>query len=1178
MGLAPRGRARASCPSLFCLLSCILLCVLASRLREWHSVRRELPGLRVPSPAPALESPPPNASCASRLASTAPPPPACGAQPLLSVAFASADGLPPRAALLASLRNADGDVTGVAAIGGAVAAEGWLPTHAAHVRGRLGVWWRAGAFELDAAGGGEEWLWVRLRGREACSCEWPAALLVLLAAEEGMEPMLAWLASAAETSVLVMSAVPETATPHHWRRAYAAHGLVDVGDALGTIAEDTTVNTALARGAAGAVPPRQAASIATSANSPLRAVSLTVLRAFHDGEAPAATWPLVATLAPRPARSAESCAEGTRGRGEAKEGRRAVRFSSMTLNAWGSNQLEGRRDELVALLRHHAPDVLCLQEVRDLHPLLLGALPEHDSTACTAESRGEPHPGLPPAMVAEDTALMWRRSAFERVNGGTVPIVGERSVLWVRLKPKTTASEGSVLLATTHLLHADTPDETSSGHGLRHQQIQAVLQVLNSIALAGEATLLMGDMNEPFHPRWRMRADGLVDCFTALGITPTPTYPAHPLAEWDLMYPSVPLDFVMSRGAVLARSCQVLRKPRPASDHWPVLATWELLHADDPRVSSRHPTASRRLYNPFAVVATPSPYKRCNTSWFRVWNAPPRVKSPTAAPSKGKNYDAAPMLSLFTHEFTQTRIAGERRIPRGLTRSNACWSGPLTPSPYRGAAGSDFGCAEFSLDLAGHGKEYNLTAAQLREASGVCRVCASNAAAACVALAPQCVSFELNGDRSLATLKTSGCAAKVRIGTMVLSKASLEYCDQPPRRPPDGGAAAGASAAAASVPLCSRPDGGPWPCREPGCPSSSVGCPLLAKRYCKHTFGAVFLSPPDGVANSTRVSFLCPHACGLCSGTPLVAGSGEAASHAAPPPPMRSTGATVARMTALCARLAPAVAVRPAPAGVRSLAAEIVVRLSPWRWGGSPALLTFNPDGIDGALETPWGEGRWGPMPNKPAVLWATFSSRTHMLRVHGALLESFRCGDNDTVRVYASQPTLRSLPGSVCEPSKPTPNPNGECTRAGSRSPWAWGPRGDRSFISFHRRSAYISCPAFRRSDAGGLTQSGASCRYRLRWSCTSATPHKGDESIMLASEWIFGMQDVRVGSLIRGDEQILLRCPEGANGSASLTSDIDGAALAPLGGFVLAYHVNPLTSSGRDLELWRLGRTRKS
>ena len=65
----------------------------------------------------------------------------------------------------------------------------------------------------------------------------------------------------------------------------------------------------------------------------------------------------------------------------------------------------------------------------------------------------------------------------------------------------------------------------------------------------------------------------------------------------------------------------------------------------------------------------------------------------------------------------------------------------------------------------------------------------------------------------------------------------------------------------------------------------------------------------------------------------------ERAASAPPPqpdPPLRAAPAlTAALLTALCEDLAPAVAVRPAPAG--SLAARWLVSAGPWRWDGSAA-------------------------------------------------------------------------------------------------------------------------------------------------------------------------------------------------------------------------------------------------
>ena len=100
-----------------------------------------------------------------------------------------------------------------------------------------------------------------------------------------------------------------------------------------------------------------------------------------------------------------------------------------------------------------------------------------------------------------------------------------------------------------------------------------------------------------------------------------------------------------------------------------------------------------------------------------------------------------------------------------------------------------------------------------------------------------------------------------------------------------------------------------------------------------------------------------------------------------------------------CEELAPAVAVRPAPSG--SLASQLAVEAGPWQWAGSQASLTFDPDGLAGLLVTPWGEGRWGEA--QPGMLWADWSGRTHLLRIRGAALTSYRCADGERLEATAT-------------------------------------------------------------------------------------------------------------------------------------------------------------------------------
>ena len=116
------------------------------------------------------------------------------------------------------------------------------------------------------------------------------------------------------------------------------------------------------------------------------------------------------------------------------------------------------------------------------------------------------------------------------------------------------------------------------------------------------------------------------------------------------------------------------------------------------------------------------------------------------------------------------------------------------------------------------------------------------------------------------------------------------------------------------------------------------------------------------------------------------------------------------RLASICSKLAPAVAVRPAPLQA-SFAAQHAVRYSPWLWGSSSARLTFDPDGIVGALSTPWGDdGRWGSLPRhtQDHLLWATFAWRSHLLWVRRCSIVSHRCEDNQTVVAHVDPQVQR--------------------------------------------------------------------------------------------------------------------------------------------------------------------------
>jgi len=74
--------------------------------------------------------------------------------------------------------------------------------------------------------------------------------------------------------------------------------------------------------------------------------------------------------------------------------------------------------------------------------------------------------------------------------------------------------------------------------------------------------------------------------------------------------------------------------------------------------------------------------------------------------------------------------------------------------------GADYACPESSIELRG-----NLSGLPPKERAalqGVCRVCAADAAALCAQHGERCAAFELNTERTVATLKSSECTQKAR--------------------------------------------------------------------------------------------------------------------------------------------------------------------------------------------------------------------------------------------------------------------------------------------------------------------------------------------------------------------------------------------------------------------------------
>jgi endonuclease/exonuclease/phosphatase family metal-dependent hydrolase len=118
-------------------------------------------------------------------------------------------------------------------------------------------------------------------------------------------------------------------------------------------------------------------------------------------------------------------------------------------------------------------------------------------------------------------------------------------------------SSGRVHAISTHLSYV--------GSTQRREQVEALAQAIEAI----EGPLVLGgDLNAPIHaPEVGPLRGPLVDSFLATGVPP--------VDDRRLSCGDVAIDHVLVRG-LTPTSCRVATEAGDASDHWPVVATFEV--------------------------------------------------------------------------------------------------------------------------------------------------------------------------------------------------------------------------------------------------------------------------------------------------------------------------------------------------------------------------------------------------------------------------------------------------------------------------------------------------------------------------------------------------------------------------------------------------------------------------
>jgi endonuclease/exonuclease/phosphatase family metal-dependent hydrolase len=245
-----------------------------------------------------------------------------------------------------------------------------------------------------------------------------------------------------------------------------------------------------------------------------------------------------------------------------------IRFVACTYNLWNDRRWPGREPVLRKFMEYHAPDIVCLQELRPVTRAVL------DDVLSTHRRVEDPFEGW-----IQEGNIFWNAELFEMMAYGAedIGILEKlRRLFWVRLKIRGSDPARVLFVSTAHYTWPGHQVELEQEKNLRIPQARKTLQVLGELVPGEEPMLFMGDLNDSGHPIRILHEGGLADSFNGLGRYTTSTWPAAPI---DQGTPEVD-DWIFFRGPIRPMTSQVVDfyvNDLPPSDHKPVLATFRLL-------------------------------------------------------------------------------------------------------------------------------------------------------------------------------------------------------------------------------------------------------------------------------------------------------------------------------------------------------------------------------------------------------------------------------------------------------------------------------------------------------------------------------------------------------------------------------------------------------------------------
>lgn len=243
-----------------------------------------------------------------------------------------------------------------------------------------------------------------------------------------------------------------------------------------------------------------------------------------------------------------------------------MRISITSLNLWNTEHLEKRAECLTSFLRTYKSDIFCFQEIRpELITLIDSALPEWERVVTTLPNWNY------------ESNIYYKKEMFTLLDYTLTSLEMPeklRGLFTIKLMVKENGKE--LFVNTVHFTHQGNADELRTGMPYRPKEAHLAALKLKEM-VTNQPCLLTGDFNDPLQPARILNEDAdLLEVFTTLGLPSPVTFPCPYLSEENYLVEAIDKIMYKNCTPLMASSPHFYIPGGVLSDHWPVMAMFEL--------------------------------------------------------------------------------------------------------------------------------------------------------------------------------------------------------------------------------------------------------------------------------------------------------------------------------------------------------------------------------------------------------------------------------------------------------------------------------------------------------------------------------------------------------------------------------------------------------------------------